>query len=85
MTEEDARTKQDLLFEVSSLNARLSNEIIKNEQLQNNWNELKKMIDDSIIAINELVDNPNDEAHTIMKGTFGRVLNMMQELEGKSE
>lgn len=55
------------------------------QQLQNNWNELKKIIEDSIIAINELVDNPNDEAHTIMKGTFGRVLNMMQELKGKSE
>ena len=44
MNEEDARTKQDLLFEVSSLNARLSDEIVKNEQLQNNWNELKKYI-----------------------------------------
>ena len=55
------------------------------DQQQTNWNKLKKMIEDSIEAINELVDNPNDEAHTIMKGTFGRVLNMMQELEGKSE
>ena len=48
MTEEDARTKQDLLFEVSSLNARLSNEIIKNEQLQNNWNELKKYVKEEL-------------------------------------
>ena len=46
MIEEDARTKQDLLFEVSSLNARLSDEIVKNEQLQNNWNELKKWLED---------------------------------------
>lgn len=33
-TIEDARTKQDLLYECSSLNSKLSNEIVKNEQLQ---------------------------------------------------
>lgn len=54
-------------------------------KLQNNWNELKKMIQDSIIRINECAKEPNSEFNTVMKGTFGRVLNMMQELEGKSE
>lgn len=55
------------------------------EYLQNNWNKLKKMIQDSIIIINECAKEPNSEFNTVMKGTFGRVLNMMQELEGKSE
>lgn len=50
-----------------------------------NWNELKKMIEDSTIAINECTKEPNNELNSAIKGTFGRVLNMMQELEGRSE
>ena len=46
MNEEDIRTKQDLLFEVSSLNAQLSNEIIKNEQLQQERDKYKSVIDE---------------------------------------
>ena len=33
-TNEDARTKQDLLYECNSLESRLSNEIVKNEHLE---------------------------------------------------
>ncbi len=43
-TNEDARTKQNLLYECSSLNSRLSDEIVKNEQL-------KKVIDKAINLI----------------------------------
>ena len=34
---EDARTKQDLLYECSSLESKLSNEIIKNEHLEQQY------------------------------------------------
>lgn len=44
-TNEDARTKQDLLYECVSLNSKLSNEIVKNEQLQKKNKQLKKVID----------------------------------------
>ena len=43
---EDIRTKQDLLFEVSSLNTQLSNELIKNEKLQ-------QRIDEAIVYIKQ--------------------------------
>ncbi len=56
------------------------------KKLEDNWNELKKMIEKTIIAINELSKEPDSEFNCTMKGTFGRVLNMMDELEkGKSE
>ena len=85
MNEEDARTKQDLLFEVSSLNARLSDEIVKNEQLQNNWNELKKWLEnqkETLSWMNKelLLSFKNKEIKCIEE-----VLNKMQELEGNNE
>ena len=48
MNEEDARTKPDLLFEVSSLNARLSNEIMKNEQLKSVIDEAREYMRENI-------------------------------------
>lgn len=42
LTNTDARTKQELLFECSSLGSRLSDEIIKNEQLQQENKILKE-------------------------------------------
>ncbi len=41
ITNTDARTKQELLFECSSLGSRLSDEIIKNENLQQENKQLK--------------------------------------------
>ena len=42
---EDARTKQDLLYECSILESRLSNEIIKNENLEQQCEKQKEIID----------------------------------------
>jgi hypothetical protein len=42
---EDARTKQDLLYECSSLESKLSNEIIKNEHLEQQCKKQKEVID----------------------------------------
>ena len=41
---EDARTKQDLLYECSSLESKLSNEIIKNENLEQQCKKQKEVI-----------------------------------------
>ena len=45
---EDARTKQDLLYECSILESRLSNEIIKNENLEQQCKQQKEVIDKAI-------------------------------------
>ena len=42
---EDARTKQDLLYECSNLESRLSDEIVKNEHLEQQWKKQKEVID----------------------------------------
>lgn len=43
-TNEDARTKQDLLYECNSLESRLSNEIVKNEHLEQRCKKQKEVI-----------------------------------------
>ena len=45
---EDARTKQDLLYECSSLKSMLSDAIVKNEQLQQENKKQKEVIDRAI-------------------------------------
>ena len=45
---EDARTKQDLLYECSSLECKLSDEIIKNEHLEQQCEKQKEVIDKAI-------------------------------------
>lgn len=42
---EDARTKQDLLYECNSLESKLSDEIIKNEHLEQQCKKQKEVID----------------------------------------
>lgn len=42
---EDARTKQDLLYECNILESRLSNEIVKNEHLEQQCKKQKEVID----------------------------------------
>lgn len=49
------------------------------------WDVLRKMIEDSIIAIHENAIDPDNEFNKIIEGTFGRVLNMMDELEEDRE
>ena len=81
LTNTDARTKQELLFECSSLGSRLSDEIIKNEQLQqenkqlkDNWNKLREWI-----VYNK--HNENTEQHYLVVD-YGTLLGKMKELEG---
>ena len=50
---EDARTKQDLLYECSSLESRLSDEIVKNEHLEQQCKKQKEVINKAIEYINE--------------------------------
>lgn len=51
---EDARTKQDLLYECNSLESKLSNEIIKNEHLEQQCKKQKEVIDKAIELINRM-------------------------------
>jgi len=57
---EDARTKQDLLYECSSLESKLSNEIIKNEHLEQQCKKQKEVIDKAVEYINQhwVIDDP---------------------------
>ena len=50
---EDARTKQDLLYECSSLESKLSNEIIKNEHLEQQVKKQKEINQKAIEYIKE--------------------------------
>ena len=52
----------------------------ENEQLQNNWNELKKWIRDYL----KLFDNPDYFEEQSIED-LNEVLNKMQELEGSNE
>lgn len=61
---------------------KLLEENLKHEK---NWKDLRKMIEDTIKALYEHAKDPTDEFITTSVGTFGRVLNMMDELEGKED
>ena len=50
---EDARTKQDLLYECSILKSRLSDEIVNNEHLEQQCKKQKEVIDKTTDIINE--------------------------------
>lgn len=50
---EDARTKQDLLYECSSLESKLSNEIIKNEHLEQQCKKQKEVIDKAMSILKD--------------------------------
>ena len=50
---EDARTKQDLLYECNSLESRLSNEIVKNEHLEQQCKKQKEINQKAIEYIKE--------------------------------
>lgn len=54
----------------------------KNKNLEHNWKELRNIIEKTIVALHENAKDPTDEFITTSVGTFGRVLNMMDELEG---
>lgn len=60
---EDARTKQDLLYECSSLESRLSDEIVKNEHLEQQCKKQKEVIDRIDKYIKPLITNRDDEQY----------------------
>lgn len=62
---EDARTKQDLLYECSSLESRLSDEIVKNEHLEQQCKKQKEVIDKAIEYIEKFI--PIDEDTILMR------------------
>ena len=62
---EDARTKQDLLYECSSLESRLSDEIVKNEHLEQQCKKQKEVIDKAIEYIEKFI--PKDEDTILMR------------------
>lgn len=81
---EDARTKQELLFECNSLGSRLSDEIIKNEHLEQQCKKQKEVID----KINEYIQEKfyfNEETgeysllHTFDKCDLKELLDISKE------
>lgn len=54
---EDARTKQDLLYECSSLESRLSDEIVKNEHLEQQCKKQKEVIDKTVSELANIDGN----------------------------
>lgn len=51
------------------------------DELDARWEALRTMIKDSIVALHETAKDPTSAFITTCAGTFGRVLNMMEELE----
>lgn len=71
---EDARTKQDLLYECSILESRLSNEIIKNENLEQQCEKQKEKINKLEILIENLklgVTLNQEQEDLLDKALFG--------------
>lgn len=65
LTNTDVRTKQELLFECSSLGSRLSDEIIKNEHLVKQNKKQKEEINDYKEDISNLLDIINKNCYEL--------------------
>ena len=68
---EDARTKQDLLYECSNLESKLSDEIVKNERLEQQYKKQKEVIDNAIEYI---------ETNTCWELRTSKVLDILKEV-----
>ena len=75
---EDARTKQDLLYECSSLESKLSNEIVKNEHLKQQCKKQKEVIDR---AINLIVKETKSMPMNGCKIRLIELLDILKEVE----
>lgn len=53
----------------------------ENKQLQNNWNELKEILDNTLYKLNGLLDKDLLEKQMFID--YGYIRNKMEELEGK--
>ena len=79
---EDARTKQDLLYEYSSLESKLSNEIIKNENLEQQCKKQKEVIDRILSETKETrnILNNNRDDNMLSKSCLLSYLEIVEDL-----
>ena len=80
---EDARTKQDLLYECNILESRLSNEIVKNEHLEQQCKKQKEVID-KITDLMKQYGKYDGEKCTrgfqMWSADFNKILDMLKEV-----
>ena len=74
---EDARTKQDLLYECNSLESRLSNEIVKNEHLEQQCNKQKEVIDKAVL---ELVNIDGNLSNSQLSDRICNLIDILKEV-----
>lgn len=74
---EDARTKQDLLYECSSLESKLSNEIIKNENLEQQCKKQKEVIDKAVL---ELVNIDGNLSNSQLSDRICNLIDILKEV-----
>ena len=79
---EDARTKQDLLYECSSLESKLSNEIVKNEYLEQQCKKQKEVIDRILSETKETrnILNNNRDDNMLSKSCLLSYLEIVEDL-----
>lgn len=79
---EDARTKQDLLYECSSLESKLSNEINKNENLEQQCKKQKEVIDRILSETKETrnILNNNRDDNMLSKSCLLSYLEIVEDL-----
>ena len=80
---EDARTKQELLFECSSLESRLSDEIIKNEDLEQQCKKQKEVINkitDLIKQYGKYDGEKCTRGFQMWSADFNKILDMLKEV-----
>lgn len=82
-TNEDARTKQDLLYECNSLESRLSNEIVKNEHLEQQCKKQKEVIDKIMNLIKQYGKYDGKKCtrgFQIWSADFNKILDILNEV-----
>ena len=80
---EDARTKQDLLYECSSLESKLSNEIVKNEHLKQQCKKQKEVIDKIMNLIKKYGKYDGKKCtrgFQMWSADFNKILDMLKEV-----
>ena len=80
---EDARTKQDLLYECNSLESRLSNEIVKNEHLEQQCKKQQEVIDkitDLIKQYGKYDGEKCTRGFQMWSADFNKILDMLKEV-----
>lgn len=81
---EDARTKQDLLYECSSLESKLSNEIVKNEHLEQQCKKQKEVIDKIMNLIKQYGKYDGKKCtrgFQMWSADFNKILDILKEVD----